>query len=92
MYDKLTVGYPAQINDIINEWKYAPLTDSLGEIVGAIGVATEIKNRQKADAKLRSLFAAMNDFWLSIGRDDILELPRRKHKRINLPLNYWEGL
>lgn len=51
------------------QWRYLPWHNSQGELMGAIALATDITQRHKTEAELRSLFRAMTDMVFVLDRD-----------------------
>jgi PAS domain S-box-containing protein len=51
------------------QWRYLPVNNSQGELVGVIALATDITKRHKTEAELRSLFRVMTDMVFVLDRD-----------------------
>ena len=51
------------------QWKYLPVNNSQGELIGAIALAVDITKRHKTEAELRSLFQAITDMVFVLDRD-----------------------
>lgn len=47
--------------NLLYHWQYLPWRNSQGELLGAIAIATDITQRHRTEAELRSLFRAMTD-------------------------------
>jgi PAS domain S-box-containing protein/putative nucleotidyltransferase with HDIG domain len=62
-----------EVEDLVFETRYSPLRDESGEVVGVIGIATDITERKRAERKLAAIYVLGGKLVLSQDETEIAQ-------------------